>query len=139
MMNRKRFAYCVLGAILALVFAFSGSSAQAGSISFQTVNGQQGDGPVSAQADFTTLSGQVKIVLTDLYQNPKAAGQLISGITFTVSGATGNASISSAKGMTSNIADGGAYSPTGPNNLTHWGVSGKTTVTLEPRAAPRFK
>jgi hypothetical protein len=47
--------------------------------------------------------------LDNLLQNPKAAGQLISGIKFDITGATGTASSFTSSGRTSTISDGGAY------------------------------
>src|SRR5438874_12795502 len=98
----------VFFALVAL--ALTGQSARAGTITFTTGNANQGDGPVNAEATITTTSGQVQVILTNLQQNPTAAGQLISGIQFTVSGATATATLASSSGKTSEISSTGAYS-----------------------------
>src|SRR5256885_13496617 len=70
-----------------LVLVGAGTESYANIITVNTgLNPGVGDGPVNAQGVFTTSAGQVQIVLTNLFQNPTAAGQLISGVTFTVSG-----------------------------------------------------
>jgi hypothetical protein len=43
------------------------------------------DGPVSAQAAFTSGNGSITITLTNLLADPTSAGQLLSGLAFTVS------------------------------------------------------
>ncbi len=50
---------------------------------FDTPSGSTvGDGPVNAEATFTTDANKLTIVLTDLLVNPTSVGQLISDISF---------------------------------------------------------
>jgi hypothetical protein len=116
---------------LALVFAYGGP-ANAEPFQFQ-VQGPTPDGPVDATAEFTLGNGTLKIVLTDLFQNPTSDGQLISGITFTVSGASGSSMLSSASGLVSSVdtTNGGTYTAGVASTLPHWSlVSGGDLTTL---------
>ncbi len=103
------------------------SAAQAISMSF-TASGVGGDGPESASATVTTGAGTVTVVLSSLINNPKAAGQEVSGIQITLGGGVpATASLGSQTGTLINIAPGGAVTPVA-GNPTHWGatVSGGT-------------
>jgi PEP-CTERM motif-containing protein len=102
---------------LALVFAYGGP-ANAGLIQFQ---GTTPDGPVDATADFTLGNGTLKIVLTDLLKNPTSDGQLISGISFTVSGALGSSVLTSASGLDSSVdTKHGTYTAGVLSSLPQW-------------------
>ncbi len=85
----------VLALLLVLVY---GGPANADLIQFQ---GTTPGGPVDATAGFTLVNGTLHIDLTDLLQNPTSDAQLISGISFTVSGALGSSVLTSARGLDS--------------------------------------
>ena len=113
------------------------SAAQAISMSF-TASGVGGDGAESAAATVTTGVGTVTVALSSLITNPKAAGQLASGIQINLGGGVpATASLSSQTGPLINIAPGGAVTPVA-GNPTYWGatVSGGTIflVTAGTRA-----
>src|SRR5262249_13244831 len=50
-------------------------------------------------------------------------GQLISGLVFDVTGASGGASVSSSSGKLATIGSSGSYSPSAASSLPHWAVS----------------
>ncbi len=107
-----------------------GRLAQADMFEYAASGTPDSDGPGDATATVTTGAGSITVTLTDLQQNPRAAGQLISGISFDASGATGTSgSLSSSSGNTSTIASDGSYSTavlTSP--LTHWSASQSDTA-----------
>ena len=122
-MHGKRLLMAGLAMSLVLLLT---SAAQAISMSF-TASGTGGDGPESASATVTTGAGTVTVMLSSLIDNPKAAGQEVSGIQIALGGGVpAAASLNSASGTTIDIAPGGAVSPGGA--ITHWGatVSGGT-------------
>jgi hypothetical protein len=90
----------VSGAAFAILALLAPSVAQAGTIF--TVSSPNGpDGPVSASAEFTLGVGTVHIALTNLLANPTSDGQLISGLDFVISGATGPGTLNGASGLIS--------------------------------------
>ena len=111
---------------LALIFAYGGP-ANADLIQFQ---GTTPDGPVDATAEFTLGNGTLKIVLTDLLQNPTSDGQLISGISFNVSGASGSSVLASASGLDSFIdSQNGSYTAGVASTLPHWSLLSSGDLT----------
>lgn len=115
-------------AVLALLLILAyGGPANAGL--FQ-VQGPTPDGPVDATADFTLGNGTLKIVLTDLLQNPTSDGQLISGITFTVSGASGPSMLIGASGLDSFVDTHlGTYTAGVASTLPHWSLVASGDLT----------
>jgi hypothetical protein len=85
----------VLGAIVT-------PCAYADSVTYVTPSGSTSGGqPVDASATFTTGSGVITIILTDLQTNPRSVGQLISDLDFVLSsGATGTLASSSGQEIT---------------------------------------
>jgi hypothetical protein len=110
------------------VFLALGSQARA---SLFTASGDTADGPVSATVQFTLGSGTVNIVVTSLLANPKSDGQLVSGIDFTISGATGAGSVTDATGLISFInSSNGTYTPGVTHSLVVSDISGHSTWGL---------
>jgi hypothetical protein len=114
-----------ISAVLGAALVLSGNSALA-SISYMTAAGaHDSNGSVDASASFTVGNGTVTVTLTDLLENPISSGQALSGVEFTVSGATSMATLASSSGVTSTITPGsGAYTPgvlTSP--LDHWSAN----------------
>jgi len=108
-----------LGA-LALATAFS---AGANVITFVTPSGATtAGGPVSASATFTTGAGTVSIVLTDLLANPKDVAQLISDLSFTLSGGQTTGALTSSSGQEITVNGGGTFT-LGPTVSTGWALS----------------
>ena len=101
----------------------------AGSITYITPSGSTTSGPVDAKAVFTTTSGSgsnpgtLTITLTDLQANPKDVAQLLSDLSFKVSGATtlNGATLSSSSGqvLTVNNNSSGGYT-LGSTVATGW-------------------
>lgn len=65
-----------------------------------------GDGAVSASATFVTGNGTLTIELADLLANPVSAGQLLSGLQFTLSSGNTGATLTGSSGQEINIANG---------------------------------
>jgi hypothetical protein len=110
-------------AALAIILGLNGAPARAG-FTFITPSGSSTtDGPVNAQAIFDVSNNQVKVTLTNFQANPTADGQLISGISFTVAGASGSGSLTTANnGLISTInTSNGTYTTPGTSDpLTRW-------------------
>jgi hypothetical protein len=100
---------------------FAAASANAATI-FVTPSGSSGvDGPVSARAEFTLGAGHLSLTIFNLLDNPTAAGQLLSGIKFDLSGASGSGALTTVNsGLISNISAGGAYTAGAADPLTRW-------------------
>jgi hypothetical protein len=87
------------------------------------VQGPIPDGPVNSTAVFTLGNGTLQIVLTDLLKNPTSDGQLISGIKFTVRGASGSGVLTSASGLDSIVdTHNGTYTAGVASTLPHWSL-----------------
>lgn len=89
-------------AVAVVLIAAPGASAAA--ITF-TTSGSDSDGPLAASAMFVTSAGQIQLVLSnDLAANViRSAGQAVSDISFTLSGAAGTLGTTSATGQFGNI------------------------------------
>ena len=137
-MSAKALPRKSVGSVLVLALLGMGQLAYAGPIPFITpVNSKTSDGSVNGEADITLGAGTLTLTLTNFEQNPTGDAQLISGITFDVSGATNKASLTSSSGSTSNInvdsksnkkfdktKPDGYYNPMSTSPLAHWAVSG---------------
>jgi hypothetical protein len=78
-------------------------------------------GACASTAAITPGAGILTITLTDTLANPTSAGELLSGIEFTIGGILGTPSLTSASGALVDITGNGPpKSVTG--NPTHWGV-----------------
>jgi hypothetical protein len=131
-MKRIRVSRVVLGVLFVLgLFAVSVQSAQA--ITIGTPSGYTLSGlPVNATASFTLNEGSISLTLTNLQQNPTSIAQLISGITFNVSGASGSGGLTTVNsGLVSTISAGGSYTAGVSDPLTRWTASQlETLITL---------
>jgi hypothetical protein len=81
---------------------------------------------LNASADFTPSAGSLTIALTDLLTADQviSAGQLVSDISFTVSGGTGSATVSSQTGTLIFLDSNGTVISSTSNAALDWGVSG---------------
>jgi hypothetical protein len=87
--------------------------------------------PISLSADFTINNGSVDIILTNLEGNLTSAGQLLTGISFNLSGATGSGALTTVNsGLISTILQGGGYGAGVADALTRWKASEGATITL---------
>jgi hypothetical protein len=118
-------------ALLALaVLLLFAPGADALILSYQTPNGSvDSDGdPVSARADVSTTGGVLTITLTNLQNNPKAAGQVLSDFGFTLANSkTGqaflvNGSILSSQGIERTIAADGTFNLPGAPVPALWNI-----------------
>ncbi len=103
------------------------------SLTFETPSGSTtSGGGVDATATFTMSDGKVVVTLQNLFENPTAISQLISGISFDISGAHGGGSlITMNSGYTSSIASGGSYTPGTLDSLNRWTASESGTTITE--------
>jgi len=125
---------------LAVLAVLTAASTRANTIDFTTPAGtSSSDGPLSAEAVLTAGSGQVTITLTDLLANPTSAGQLISGVVFDITGATGLGTVSGSGKLATIAANGSYTTPVSASSLTHWAdtMSGSTfTLTTLSGSQP---
>jgi len=87
--NTKKLAMKTTKSITALMGCVSllAAGANANTFTFDTAPGSSvGDGPVNAEAVFTTSANSLTILLSDLLADPTSVGQLISDIDFTFAG-----------------------------------------------------
>jgi len=135
MLNKAAFAMVALAGVI-----FT-SGAHANTF-LSTASGVGGDGPISAAATITTGKDTITVALSDLIANPTSAGQLVSGIEFTLNiplPTTG--SLSSASGPTIDIGPGGTVSPD-IAGITHWGAyisGGEIVLATAGKDAPPGK
>ncbi len=89
--------------------------------------------PVSASATFTVTSGQIVVTLNNLEVNQKDAGQLLTDLSFTVSGGTlPSLSGAAAQLGTANlilVASDGTVTPDGTNQSIGWGYTTSNSNT----------
>lgn len=107
------------------------SPAQAGFTYVTPTGSTTSGGSVNAEADFTINNGSVTIALTNYLKNPKSIAQLISGLTFDITGASaGPGSLSTVNsGLISTINAGGSYTAGVSDPLTRWTAT-KTGINI---------
>lgn len=79
------------------------------------------DGQVSAQANFTAGSGFVTVTLSNTLANPVSAGQLLSGLAFTLSEGETAATLGANSANIRTVEMGGTFIDFGPN-VTGWAL-----------------
>jgi hypothetical protein len=96
------------------------------------------DGPVNAQASFTTGAGFITVTLSNLLANPHSAGQLLSGLAFTVSENETTGMLGSTSANLRTVNRGGSFVDLGPASETPSVVLKKniTLVTNELALTP---
>jgi len=128
MRRLTRTAAWALGA--ALIVGLGAGQAQASLIIYTTAPGATNNGnlPVSAEADITTGNGTITIVLKDLLANPGDVSQLVSDFHFTVAngGNLTSSTLSSSSGQDLNVAGNGTFT-TGSTVSTGWDYTGTAT------------
>jgi hypothetical protein len=107
-----------MSAVVAVLAIFS-PSGHADTSVFTPIGSSGTGGPVSGGAIFSISGDVVTITLENLLQNPKSAAQLLSGISFDISGATGMGAFSGV-GNTTTISSGGHYTTPLSTSLTQW-------------------
>ena len=120
----------LIGALALALLLFSAPAAHALILSYSTPAGatdKDGD-PVSARADVSTTGGVLTITLTNLLNDPHAAGQLLSDFGFTLASSTTglpflvNGSITSSQGIERTIAADGTFNIPGPPVPALWNL-----------------
>jgi hypothetical protein len=123
---------CALFALAAIVF-LPGTSA-ANNITYTTVPGSDGQGPVSATINIAAISGGLAITITNTQSGKMHLGQAVSGLSFTVAGLSTPTAFTSLSGETLNLtgaaagstwtlANGTPFSGGPGPIITHWGFS----------------
>jgi hypothetical protein len=106
---------------LAIFGLLAANSSDAITLFYTAPGSFDSSGSVNAGAAFLPANGFLTVELTDLQPDPGSVGQLLSGISFDIAGASGSGSLSSRNlGFTSTISPGGAYSPGSLSNLPKW-------------------
>jgi hypothetical protein len=135
--NRWLTALALAGAAF-LTMAVSAPAARAATETFVTPGGAApGGNPVNASATFTSSAGKLIITLTDLLANPKTVAQLLSDLSFTVSGGSATltgSSLSSSSGQEITVAGNGTAT-TGSTVATGWPYSFSGSVGTLNRLA----
>jgi hypothetical protein len=80
------------------------------------------DDPVNASAKFTTGAGFLTIVLSDLLPNPTSAGQLVSGISFSLSTGQTSGTLGANSGVEVTVASDKTFK-LGSAVSTGWGLT----------------
>jgi hypothetical protein len=116
MLKKKTLALITTACLLAM-------GANAASISVSTPSGaiEKSGLPVDASATFVTGQNQVLIVLRNNLANPTSVAQLISDISFSLSGGQTSATINSQLTNPENVLDNGHYT-IGSTASAGWGV-----------------
>lgn len=79
------------------------------------------DGPVSASAKFIVNDGSISVSLTNELADPHSAGQLLSGLSFTLSSGATSGTLSSSAAFIRTVARSGSSSDQGPS-ATGWAL-----------------
>ena len=88
------------------------------------------DGAASAQATFTSGNGFITITLTNLLADPTSAGQLLSGLAFTLSNGATAGTLGSSSANIRSIAGDGSFTDLGPSG-TGWALAQNFNGGLE--------
>ena len=88
------------------------------------------DGPVNAKAAFTTGANFITITLTDSLADPVSAGQLLSGLAFTVSEGETAGTLGSTSANIRSVAGDGSFVDMGPSG-TGWALAQNFNGGLE--------
>jgi len=108
---------------LCLLFSAFAAESRATSITFATPSGSNtGGGPVNSQATFTTSTGQLSIMLTDLQANPTDVAELISDLQFVMSGGITTGTLSSSSGQFLTVLGDGTFTLDGTTS-TGWALN----------------
>ena len=88
------------------------------------------DGPVNAAAAFITGDGSIMISLTNQLADPKSAGQLLSGLAFTVSEGETAGTLGNNSADIRSVKQGGSFTDLGPS-ATGWALAQNVNGGLE--------
>jgi hypothetical protein len=105
----------------ALLYAVSGTGGGGGITCTTAPGATVPDGSVSATAKFTPSNGVVTVLLADTLVDPKSAGQLLSGVSFTFASGLTSGTLGSTSANLRKIASGGSFTDLGPAS-TGWAL-----------------
>jgi hypothetical protein len=112
-----------------LVFAMTAAAA---TVTTSTPAGSTTSGPVAASATIITGGGFINITLNNLEANPKDVGQLISGLTFTLSNGATSGTLFSSMPLHGQVTvnSGGTFS-TSAATTAGWGVNSNVSGGIQ--------
>lgn len=90
-----------------------------------------GGGPVSASASFTFGPSFLSITLTDLEANPNNVGQLISGLSFTLSNGLTSGTLFQGIGKQVTVNSDGTFSLAALSGASGWGLNNNVSGGLQ--------
>jgi hypothetical protein len=117
-----------------LAVTLTSAQARATTITYTASGTPDSDGHGTAAVTITTGAGFVDVDLTSLELNPTGAGQLVSGVTFTLSNSAASATLESQLGqlLGFGIVSGVQVGLDESGAPTHWGLCGSgQTITLQ--------
>ncbi|SRR5579871_5640751 len=77
--------------------------------------------PVAATANFTVGSGFITVTVQNTQADPRSAGQLLNGVSFTLSSGPAAATLGANSANIRRVNSGGTFTDLGPNN-TGWAL-----------------
>jgi hypothetical protein len=136
----------------ALVFALAiAPYAHADIVTFQTVAGSDGDGPLAATVSFTAVAGGIEVTVTNTESGTLSKGQAVSTLSFNVGNGLSTPtdftelmgeSYNPAAGVSWTLANGTAFDDTSSsppiNEIDHWGFSPSGANVLLATAGSPF-
>jgi hypothetical protein len=130
MSERRRF-HVRISRFLLLPLLVLGTLAWSAETDCTTVTGAVvPDGQVSAQATFTPMDGSLTITLSNTLADPKSAGQLLSGLAFTVSEGETSGTLGGNSANVRKVNAGGTFMDFGPSG-TGWALAQNFNGGLE--------
>ena len=116
--------------VVFFVLCWGTASVQSALVTYETLDGAIVAGElIDARAVFAPYNGGITVTLTNLYGNPKADTALISGIKFSVTGASGSGLLTSVNsGLISTISSGGSGTSGVSDPLTRWKAYASDTM-----------
>jgi hypothetical protein len=105
-----------------LVSTIAGTMTLSAQICSTTPGATVPDGSVNASANFTVGDGFVTITLANGLANPTSAGQLLSGLAFTLQSCTTGGTLGSTSANLRVVARGGMFKDLGPSS-TGWALN----------------
>jgi hypothetical protein len=105
----------------ALLYAVNGGGGGGGKTCTTVPGGTVPDGSVSATAKFTPSDGVVTVLLADTLVDPTSAGQLLSGVSFTLASGITTGTLGSTSANLRKVARDGSFKDLGPAS-TGWAL-----------------
>jgi hypothetical protein len=120
-MRRIKFLFLpmIVGGAALLLHAVNGGGGGGGITCTTTPGATVPDGSVSATAKFTPSNGVVTVLLANTLVDPKSAGQLLSGVSFTLASGITTGTLGATSANLRKVARDGSFTDLGPAS-TGW-------------------